>query len=359
MALNIPQVPFKLTAEDMGATDYGQALRSGFNTFSKMIESAYKPKTMAEALLAQQLSNKINKPKAEHAEEITLADLAHTQAGTNSLNANTGLVPFHRQLLEAQTKKALRPEKTPLDAYGKAVELYHHYADMYGQDSKEAQDAAKNIENVLAGKNGITVIDPVTGNPMVQIGGSSGGRSGGGKTFQTQEGEILQQPTQQILSQLQNRVVGERLVKPYIESIVKTLPQFQSKWTQAEEFGSGIINKWFGGDIDLPSQLAEGKASLGLAAEGMLRQFGLNATGHNLKRMEQILTPGENESKDGYKRRAIKQSIQFAKNSLEAQLQASRGIGVGNAPGKSITIDRLNEPGKAGEKEEIIDWTDL
>ena len=47
------------------------------------------PKKLAEELLAAQLQNKINKPKAEHAEEITMADLANSQANTGLTNQNS------------------------------------------------------------------------------------------------------------------------------------------------------------------------------------------------------------------------------------------------------------------------------
>lgn len=102
MAANILPLPWKLTAADMGAVDFGEALRKGFENYQKFHEAANTPKKLAEALYAQQLANKINKPKAEHAEEITLADLAHTRSGTALNQGNASLIPFHRKLLEAQ-----------------------------------------------------------------------------------------------------------------------------------------------------------------------------------------------------------------------------------------------------------------
>ena len=71
-----PVMPnMKLTAGDLGVPDYMNALRQGMAGAREATETAFKPKTMAEALLGQQLQNKINIPRAEHAEEFAQADL--------------------------------------------------------------------------------------------------------------------------------------------------------------------------------------------------------------------------------------------------------------------------------------------
>lgn len=80
--LNIPNNAFRLTPQEAGYGDYGQAFHQGMLNFGKEQESINTPKKLAEALLAQHLQNMINKPKAEHAEEITLADLNSKRVGT-------------------------------------------------------------------------------------------------------------------------------------------------------------------------------------------------------------------------------------------------------------------------------------
>lgn len=99
-SLNGPS--FKLTPQDMGTTDIGAALRSGLQTAADI----YKPKTAAEQLLGMKLQNKINDAKAQYAMQNEAANLAHTQAGTSHLNADTGLTSFRRKLLEAQAAQA-------------------------------------------------------------------------------------------------------------------------------------------------------------------------------------------------------------------------------------------------------------
>lgn len=89
MPINLPGVPFKLTPQDMGGFDVGDALKQGFNLNKQFQEARTMPKKLAEELLAKQLQNKINQPKADYAKDITLADLEHTRSGTGLQNIQT------------------------------------------------------------------------------------------------------------------------------------------------------------------------------------------------------------------------------------------------------------------------------
>ena len=119
MAINLPQVPFQLSAE--GATGRGSFMDSfvkGLKAFQETGKAAYTPKTLAENLLKLQLENKINAPKAEFARDITLADLQNKRANTSHLGASTNTLNRQNQqaaALEAIYKKnpALRLPNLP------------------------------------------------------------------------------------------------------------------------------------------------------------------------------------------------------------------------------------------------------
>ena len=68
MAFNIQPFNFRLTGKDYGSVDYADALKKGFENYKGLHEAANTPKRLSEALLAQQLQNKINQPKAEDAQ---------------------------------------------------------------------------------------------------------------------------------------------------------------------------------------------------------------------------------------------------------------------------------------------------
>ena len=106
MAFDIAGVPYKLTPQDMGGFDLGAALKSGLENYNTFQEARYKPQNLQQALLSAQLQNRINQPKADYAKDITLADLAKTQAGTKAVTSDTALNEFRKQLLQAQAQQA-------------------------------------------------------------------------------------------------------------------------------------------------------------------------------------------------------------------------------------------------------------
>lgn len=115
MAFNIPGVPFKLTPQDMGGFDLAGSLRSGMQTYEQGVKSAYAPKNASEALLAQQLNNKINQAKAQYAMQNEAANLAHTQAGTGLIGEQTRGLGIENQYMPEKLKMALQQERFKLD----------------------------------------------------------------------------------------------------------------------------------------------------------------------------------------------------------------------------------------------------
>lgn len=97
MALQLSGVPFKLDAQDMGVPDWAGSLLKGLQVANKGAESIYKPRTMAEELLAQHLQNAINKPKADNAQEWYKAQLNHMLAQNGLIGAQTNEANLYTQ----------------------------------------------------------------------------------------------------------------------------------------------------------------------------------------------------------------------------------------------------------------------
>ncbi len=87
-----------LKPQETGIPDYVGAL-------SKGLEAGFKPASLSQKLLSDMLTNKMNESKARHAEEITLADLAHTQAGTQGLNDEHSMRGLRQQLLQQKVSE--------------------------------------------------------------------------------------------------------------------------------------------------------------------------------------------------------------------------------------------------------------
>lgn len=285
---------FRLSGPEAGGQpDYADALMKGFNT----AEAAVKPRSASEQLLGQMLMNKIRQPYAQNAQEDY-----ETQ----------------RDYKRAMMQKALHPELT-----GETAQLFRLRDSLPSGQDRDRVDQI--IARKAAGSAGTTVFDPSTGNPLVQIGGQ-GGKSGGGTFINPATGEITSQPTGGTTTNLQGRVVGAEALKPYLEKVVDTLPQFQNPLTKASGYGQKISNAILGTDFPLPSEEAAGKAAIKEASEGMIKTFGLNATGANRHAMEQILKPRFGESPEGYASRVREQAEAYAKNQELAKSSLRGGI---------------------------------
>lgn len=287
---------------------YATAVPDYVEALSKGITAGMQPKSQAETLLGQMLGNKIQKTNAKYADQMVQADLA---------------------LKQAQAQKALQPTQ----ATGKLANLYRLRESMQPGDPRIAQvDEA--IKNTISGSNGISIMtDPETGQQMIQIGGSGGKGSSGGKTFQTKQGEIVTQPTGATATNLQSRVVGSETVEPYLNEIINTLPQFQNPVNKGKNYAQSLSNAALGTQFKGPSEQAKGKAAIKKASEGMLKSFGLNATGANRQAMEDILKPVFGESEAGYKARVQGELEDFINSKKYSQRALSRGISLGT-PGK-------------------------
>ena len=222
----------------------------------------------------------------------------------------------------------------PSSPAGKLLQDYKHIARMYGEDSEEAQQIKQAIEKSIKGANGITVFDPRTGQPLVNMGGNSGGRMGGGPgtLVNPQTGEITAPLTPTSRTRDQKVVAGSENLQSYIAGVAAKLPQFQSRpkriWTGIQ----GLLNEnvpFLGANFEGPSTLAEGNADLISSVEGFMNNFNLTSTDLNSKMSKEIFAPQPGESEEFYKKRVEKQ----AKHLLEVDRRARERQIKGNVVG--------------------------
>jgi hypothetical protein len=305
---------FRQTPEEAGGFgDLGKRISQGFKL-------AYEPRNLSEDLLSKMLENKINKPRAEHAEEITMADLANKYANTGATNSNTGLDSLRGKLMKAQINKANRPEALS----GETAQLFA-LRNQYAPGTKEYDQVNRIIELKGSGTNGTSVSFDENGQPLVQIGGR-GGRGLAGSTIQNPEtGDTYSIPTGSTATNLQGRVIGSEQAAPYIERVISELPQFQGGVAQGKLFGESLSNALLGTHFKGPSKYALGHSAVKEASEGMVKAFGLNATGGNRQAMEDILKPQWGEDSEGYRNRVMQQASAYAENSNKAK-GSLRGI---------------------------------
>ncbi len=224
MAANIQPFNFKLGAKDYGAVDFADALRKGFENYKQFHEAKNTPQKLAEALYAQQLQNKINKPKAEHAEESILADLAHIRAATAGTQSNTYAQNIRNKFLPEKEKLEIEKLKSPPAISGETAQLFRL------RDSLPAGKDRDKVDKIIAKKaegNAGTqlTVDPDTGAVNFSQGGSN--RSTAGQKFITDENGnqiVVSKPTnsqssaqqQSSLSEIGRSEIARKAEMPYL-----------------------------------------------------------------------------------------------------------------------------------------------
>lgn len=151
MAFNIPGVPFKLTAQDVGSPDLQSAIQKGLQ--SNLLsgkgallagQAAFAPKQMAEDLLHAQLANKISSTQAKYAEPLA-------QLGIQLKQSELGLSPLRQKLLESQIKRQEQLVNDPFaghippGAVGQQIWL-KKIGEKYGEDSDIFKGAKNSLE---------------------------------------------------------------------------------------------------------------------------------------------------------------------------------------------------------------------
>jgi hypothetical protein len=333
MAFNLPGVPSQISSEQAGHVSLLDSIMRGLKLNDQYQETKYKPKQLAEALLGEQLANKIKGVQARYAEPMASVGLQQAQG-------NLGLLPYREQLLKARAQAALHPQAA-LSNFEKAIQGQQRIIQQFGQDSPQAKAANDYIQKLSAGSNGISVsIDPETGQPLVQIGGSGGRGKGAGMVVNPATGEIFSSPTNTVATKLQNKIIGEQQLEPIMKDIINTVPQFQSGWKEIQRDLVGVTNRWLGTDFRQPSEAKMGQAALTKATESLIGLYGLYGNAHNVKKVSTILEPGKGESPAGYKDRVKKEMDTYVKSLKTSQSQLGRGISV-NSPNKNTKNDPL------------------
>lgn len=83
MPFNIQPINFKVTGQDLGSVDLGDALRKGFGTYQGFHESKNTPARLSEDLLGKHLSNSLSKIKEQYAPQMEEATLKEKLANAS------------------------------------------------------------------------------------------------------------------------------------------------------------------------------------------------------------------------------------------------------------------------------------
>lgn len=236
----------------------------------------------------------------------------------------------------------------PNSPFGKLQQDYGSVVKMYGENSPQAQEFKQMIQKQIKGSNGMTIFDPRTGQPLVNMGGSSNGRSSGGGTLVNPlTGEITSPLTAASRTRDQKVIAGSENLQSYIGGVADKLPQFQSRPKKILTGIQGLLNEnvpFLGANFEGPSTLAEGNADLLASVEGFMNNFNLTSTDKNAAMAKEIFAPQPGESAQFYKKRVERQ----AKHLLEVDRRARERQITGNLVGH--TEDSIQKKRESLEK---------
>jgi hypothetical protein len=302
----LSQLPAKLKAERQQA----QA-----NLQKTQQENAYYPKMQDSALALQAAQTQGKQLENQYYPQLTGAQIAQLQAQTGLTGQQSSW-------------------------YGRLTQ---------SEIAKNQAEAAK------AGQadNGIIMYD-ANGNPIVQIGGSGGsGARNGGRLGTDANGNVVSELTSSNKTAVQNRKIGEDVVKPFIDQIVANVPQFQTAGKRAQSAVSGVFNQagladWqdnnpitqlVGLNSNLPSQQATGQSAIINSTEGLVKALGLRPTDQQTAMIQKALAPQPGESEKGYRTRVLSFAQTLSDNTNNAQKMLATGIntGVQQAPYGNVT----------------------
>ena len=119
---------------------YFDSIMKGFKGAQEAYETAYKPKNLSEQLLAAQLKNKHDQLINQYLPRSEEARIGNQESAANLNNANVGLVPFHKKLLEAQALQAGASAE-------KAKQIANAYASYFGNPESQTQSNESNESN--------------------------------------------------------------------------------------------------------------------------------------------------------------------------------------------------------------------
>lgn len=175
-----------------------------------------------------------------------------------------------------------------------------------------------------------------TTGPLAKDVTKSPARGGQGGTYVDANGNIISTDTSKQTSQDQATVAAIQRLEPMMDTIISTLPQFQTAYMQGLTSAQGIANKYFGTNYSLPSEKAAGESQLNAAPDPLLKILGIPSTDEGLKTIRGIIAPQPGESPQYYKQRVIKELSTFRQNYLQtAKNRLAYGTNVGNVNDQS------------------------
>lgn len=183
-------------------------------------------------------------------------------------------------------------------------------------------------------------------------------RAGAGGTFYNPvTGQSYSTDTSKNTTMDQQSVGAISRVNELIPQIYNDLAPFQTAGGKAELYSQKAGNFFLGHNNPLPSQEAAGDAKVKLAAESLLRGYGLNVTDQSTKFMMDSVEPKLGESQTAYKTRMDNLQNLLGQNSQQASARLKGGIQLNQAPQQTQQTPDNQPPASVPQASKVINGT--
>ena len=265
------------------------------------------------------------------------------------------LMPFRKQLLQAQAAKAMRGPAAPV-----FQQKLQALGQMLGQAGVPEEDVAKAqqlmlLRDALGGGGGMQTSVTTPSGETVQIGQGGGGylsalpqsiqeklgmggqaqfgveagtqksRSGFGGAVTVGPEGLKSQPTTASTSRMQQQLQSVGNAESALEALAKSKPKYQNLIKSGLATAGGYISRVLGGEGAAASEMAETEQDLVNAVESYITAYNLPKTNETVAMVHRALSPRGNESPKGYEKR-LRNEINKIKQRKQSIAQGLRGI---------------------------------
>lgn len=294
---------------------------------SKM--SAELLKEQPEKFTSEQALRKAQTEKALRPDAVKLSNVESLIGGLQNIGNKYGTDSPQYAMAQQYVKAHIngKPEAEQLGTFGKAYNDYQRIVQQLGADSPEAKMAKANLERISQGSQGITVMDPKTGLPLVQVGGSSKGQ--GPKVYQDAQGNFVSPLTTGNVGAQQKQIIGEKQANASLQKAIELYAPYINPRTRTITNMKGWLNDHIpGANFESPSKRAEGITYLKSSADKLLKAMGLPGSDIQLAHVKEIVEPMKGETGKYWAERVQRQLNEYAKSELGQEQTLIEGIRV-------------------------------
>lgn len=337
----------------------------GYQNQQEAAKAQYAQNTLGDSIAA---ANAKNQADAQYYPQQQMYKTQQEEQTVKEIMARTGLTYAQAKEAAAQTGLINTQQQVLANPFTQTHNMIQQWQQL-PTDSHEKIMLGSLLDGGAAGQmfpsKGSTGSKPMTGTfPGLgapgwvrdqRFGPTRGG--GGGTYTDPNTGQMVSTDTTASTTQDQATTGAVQRVAPLIEDIRQKQSKFLTLGGQSALYKARLGNFAFGGESPLPTEYATAQADTELAAEGLIKAYGLKVTDQSLNMVKSAIKPLMGENPGFYNARMLNTLNAIKKNQGEAEQRLNSGIPVGQtatSPAQYgyFTRNSVSDPGILGTQQQ-------